>query len=78
MLGKRQNLIFSLNNAFTTGYLPQSDLAAEIAYQYQLIDALALNIGYRHRNVRNRDDGVTSGAYRSGSFDIELSFNFGR
>ncbi len=77
-LRRRENLFFEWIGGSTTGYLPQSDLAASLVYQYQLIDALALNVGYRYRNVRNRDLGTTSGAYRSGSFDIELSFSFPR
>ncbi len=77
-LSSRQNLVFELINGSTTGYLPQGDLAAALIYQYQLLDSIALNAGYRYRNVRNRDASSTSGAYRSGSFDLELSFQFPR
>lgn len=75
-LARRQNLIAEVTSGLTRGYLPQSDFAARLAYQYQLIDALALNLGYRYRNVVNDDSLSTSGAYRSGSFDVELSFSF--
>lgn len=77
-LARRQNLLFEFTSGSTTGYLPQSDVAAGLVYQYQLIDSIALNVGYRLRDVRNRSNTVTSGAYRAGSFDLELSFSFPR
>ncbi|MBL8059234.1 MAG: hypothetical protein JNK63_00795 [Chthonomonas sp.] len=77
-LGRRENLFAEFISGTTTGYLPQSDVTAALTYQYQLIDALALNIGYRYRDVRNTGGTSTSGAYRSGSFDMELSFTFPR
>lgn len=77
-LGRRDNLFAELISGNTSGYLPQSDFSAGLTYQYQLIDALALNFGYRYRNVRNTGNSSTSGAYRSGSFDVELSFSFPR
>lgn len=77
-LRRRENLFFEFINGSSSGYLPQNDVSASLVYQYQLIDALALNVGYRYRHVRNRDAGLSSGAYRSGSLDIELSFSFPR
>lgn len=74
-LAPRQNLLFDVIYGGTSGYLPQSDLGANLTYQYQLYESLALNLGYRWRDVRNRDSS-SSGAYRANSLDLTLSFSF--
>lgn len=71
---RRESLYFEFIGGGTSGYLSQSDLSAALVYQYQLVDQIFLNVGYRFRDVRNRD-GAMSGAYRSGSFDIQLAYN---
>lgn len=74
----RQALNFNVSSGRTRGYYPQDDFDYGITYQYQIWQNLALNLSYRVRDVRNLDPTLTSGAYRSGGFDLELSFNFGR
>lgn len=77
-LAKRHNLVFSMDNGRLSGYLPQETRNMALTYQYQLWRNLALNVGYRMIDVVNRDPSLTSGAYSSRGFDIELEFNFGR
>jgi hypothetical protein len=77
-LAARQNLSLFALSGRTRGYLPQDSSDLSLTYQYQLIDALALNVRYRIQNVSNRSADFTSGAYRSRGLDVELAFNFGR
>jgi hypothetical protein len=77
LLAPRHNLVFSVRNGNTTGYLPQDSRDWSLTYQFQIWKSLALNLGYRVIDVFNRDPRVTSGAYSSRGFDIELEFNFG-
>lgn len=77
-LAKRHNLMFTMDNGRLSGYLPQETRNMALTYQYQIWRNLALNVGYRMIDVVNRDPSLTSGAYTSRGFDIELEFNFGR
>ncbi|HRF60537.1 MAG TPA: hypothetical protein PLH94_11590 [Fimbriimonadaceae bacterium] len=77
-VARRQAITFGLSLGNTRGYYPQNDLSWSLVYQYQILENLALNAGYRLRDVSNRDPNLTSGAYRSAGFDLELAFNFGR
>lgn len=76
-LGSRQSITWDGSLGRTSGYLPQDTFDTGLTYQYRIWSNLALNASYRHRNVRNVDPSVGSGAYRSGGFDLELAFNFG-
>lgn len=77
-LAPRHTLNFNFSSGQVTGHLPQDDLDMSLTYQYQIWESLALNVGYRFRDVRNRDINATSGAYRSQGLDIVLAFNFFR
>ena len=77
-LGGRHRLGFNLNDARTSGYLPQSSSDLGITYSYQIWRNLGLNASYRWRKISNQDASFTSGAYRSNGLDVELSFDFGR
>lgn len=77
-LSRRHSLSLSTDNGRLSGYLPQTTQNVSLTYQYQIWRSLALNVGYRMIDVMNRDPNLTSGAYRSRGFDIELEFNFGR
>ncbi len=75
-LSTRENLGLLINAGRLSGYLPQDEADLAFSYRYQIWQNLALNANYRYRNIRNRDATLTSGAYRSNTFDIELGFNF--
>jgi hypothetical protein len=60
-----------------TGYLPQDESHFGLAHTYQIYRNIGLVSSYRIRDVRNRGNSGTSGAYRARGFDIELTFNFG-
>jgi len=77
-LASRHSLNFLARNGRTTGYYPQDDEEWGLTYQYRIWKNLALNVSYRIRDVVNRDPSLSSGAYRSRGFDIELAFNFGQ
>ncbi|MBS1724007.1 MAG: hypothetical protein JSS66_13765 [Armatimonadetes bacterium] len=77
-LAPRHNLMLSVDNGNLTGYQPQETRNFGVTYQYQIWRSLALNIGYKMIDVTNRTPNITSGAYNSRGFDIELEFNFGR
>jgi hypothetical protein len=77
-LGGRHRINLNLNDARTSGYLPQSNSDFGVTYTYQIWRNLGLNASYRWRKVSNRDASFTSGAYRASGFDVELSFDFGR
>lgn len=76
-LANRQNLSFSISSGSISGYYPQDNFNISLIYQYQIWRNLALNVGYKIIDVKNRDPLVTTGAYRASGFDIELNFNFG-
>lgn len=78
LVAPRHNLAFVTRNGKTTGYYPQDDAEIAFIYQYRIWQNLSLNVGYRWREVINRDPLLSSGAYRSRGFDIELAFNFGQ
>jgi hypothetical protein len=73
----RQRASFVLQSGITKGYLPQRDSFMALMYEYQLFQNVGLVGSYKIRNLTNRDAALTSGAFRSNGFDIELSFNFG-
>ncbi|MCB8933641.1 MAG: hypothetical protein M9921_05950 [Fimbriimonadaceae bacterium] len=75
-LDPRQRLTASYQSGRTQGYLPQSDSFFGLSHHYQLYSSAELVTSYRWRNVSNLDPMITSGAYRSTGFDIELAFNF--
>ncbi|MCW5937321.1 MAG: hypothetical protein KIT11_08450 [Fimbriimonadaceae bacterium] len=77
-LAPRQNLVFNFRNGISTGFQSQQVFDANLVYQYQIWRSLALNVGFRYIDVKNRDPLVQSGAYSSRGLDLELSFNFGR
>jgi hypothetical protein len=77
-LARRQSVSFIANSGRIRGYYPQDSFNYGVTYQYQIWQSLALNLSYRVRDVNNLDPTLTSGAYRSGGFDLELAFNFGR
>lgn len=77
-LAPRHALGFSANYGNVTGYLPQSQLDYSLVYQYQIWEALALNVRYRFSDNKNSDPFLSSGAYRARTLDFEFSFNFGR
>jgi hypothetical protein len=77
-LGRRDRLSFNAISGTSFGYLPQRDVDASLTYRYQIFESLALNIGYRLRDVRNRNPLVNSGAYRVRGLDITLAFDFYR
>jgi hypothetical protein len=76
-LSKRQALSLTLYSTSGTGQFAQEDFDFALAYRYQIWRSMALQGSYRFRNVDNLDPLVTSGAYRSSGFDLELVFNFG-
>ena len=75
-LDPRQRLRASFQTGRSQGYLPQDDAFFGLSHDYQIYQNVALVTSYRWRKVRNLDPLVTSGAYRSSGFDIELAFNF--
>lgn len=77
-LAARHSLGFTANYGNVTGYLPQSQLDFSLTYQYQIWEALALNVRYRFSDNMNSDPFLSSGAYRARTLDFELAFNFGR
>lgn len=77
IIAPRHALIGNVRIGKITGYLPQDEQDFSLIYQYQIWESLALNIGYRIQTVASRDPFVSTGAYRSRGFDIELAFNFG-
>lgn len=75
-LNPHQRLSFALHTGRTTGYLPQSETFAELFHEYQLYQNVALRTSYTWRKLLNRDETVTSGAYRAHGLDVSLSFDF--
>lgn len=78
LLADRHSLGFNYSTGAITGYYPQDTTDWSLTYQYKIWESLALNISYRVRDVINTDPLISSGAYSSRGFDIELAFNFGR
>ena len=76
-LANRHSLSFTVLSGQTSGYLPQDTLDLSLAYQYRIWQSVALQVGYRFRDIQNRDPLASSGAYKSSGFDVELVFNFG-
>ena len=76
-LTERQSLSALLYATDSTGQFAQNDVDISMNYQYRIWRSVALQGSYRIRRVRNLDPLVSSGAYRSSGFDIELVFNFG-
>jgi hypothetical protein len=77
-LGPRHALALTANGGSTRGYLPQDSFEAGLSYIYRIWEALTLNVSYRIRDVRNLDRTLTSGAYRSRGFDVQLNFMLDR
>lgn len=75
-LDPKQRLTASYQSGSSQGYLPQSDAFFGLSHHYQIYSSLELVTSYRWRNVSNLDPLITSGAYRSTGFDIELAFSF--
>lgn len=75
-LDPRQMLRASFQAGRSQGYLPQSDALATFSHDYRIYQNLSLVSSYRWRKVNSLDPLVSSGAYRSSGFDIELAFNF--
>ncbi|MBX3096839.1 MAG: hypothetical protein KF812_08255 [Fimbriimonadaceae bacterium] len=73
----RHALIGNARVGRVSGYLAQDEQDFSLTYQYQIWKSLALNVGYRVQTVTSRDSFVSTGAFRSRGFDIELAFNFG-
>jgi len=76
-LNARSNLSLQFTLGRTSGYLPQSEHFIGAFYEYQLYRNVALVGSYKIRHVLNNDPTITTGAYRSSGFDLELNFNFG-
>jgi len=77
LLAPRHSLSLYGTTGSRTGYLPQDERHFGLSYAYQIFRNIALVSSYRVRDVRNRGDSGTTGAYKSRGFDIELTFNFG-
>ena len=77
-LAPRQSLALSVRAGNTTGYLAQIESDIGLTYRYQIWKSLALQFAYRVRNVRNSDPFISTGAYSSRGFDIDLVFDFYR
>lgn len=76
-LSERQTLSFVLYSNLSTGQFAQKDTDLSLNYRYQIWRNVALQASYRFRDVVNTDPLLTTGAYRSRGFDLELVFNFG-
>ncbi len=74
----RQAVSLSVLGGRLTGYLPQDEAQASLTYQYQIYRNIALAASYRWRRLTNRDPASSFVGYRSNSFDLELTFDFGR
>lgn len=77
-IADRQTLSLDWAVSTITGYSAQDDLGSSVTYSYQIWQSLAFTASYRFRDVKNRESGLQTGAYRFGSLDFGLSFNFGR
>lgn len=77
-LADRQNLSLIFRTGQTRGFRPQDEQELSLIYQYQIWRSLAINVGYKWRDISSLDPAITSGAFTSSGFDIELAFNFGR
>jgi len=76
LLHDRHRLMFDINSNRTTGSYAQDESLAALTYQYQIWRSIALNASFVHRLVEPK--GSTAGGYRANSFDLGLSFSFGR
>jgi len=75
-ISRRQRSSIVFNRGNVTGYYGQNETSLALLYSYQIYRNIALVSSYRFRNVSNLDASLTSGAYRSHGFDLELSFDF--
>lgn len=75
-LANRQSLSVSGSIGRTSGYLGQNEDHVALSYAYQIFRNVALVGSYRIRDVRNRSNTESAGAYRSRGFDIVLTTNF--
>jgi hypothetical protein len=75
-ISPRQRASFSFTQGRTAGYYGQAESYLAASYQYQIFRNLALVGNYKVRRLNNLDASLTSGAYRSSGFDLELSFDF--
>lgn len=76
LLTPRESINFDFALGSSTGNFAQEDRSLGLFYGYRIIENARLNVGYRYRNVINRDPDVTSGQYRFSGLDLELSFVF--
>jgi hypothetical protein len=76
-INRRSNAGLQFAVGRTSGYLPQSDNFFGAFYEHQLYQNVSLIGSYKLRRVTNLNSSLTSGAYRSSGFDLELNFNFG-
>lgn len=76
-INQRSNASVQYALGRTSGYLPQTDNFFGAFYEHQLYRNVSLIGSYKIRRVSNMDMSLTSGAYRSNGFDLELNFNFG-
>lgn len=76
-LSARESINARLDTNQVRGYLPQNTWDASLTYQRQIFGSLALNAGWTARSAENLDPAITSGAFRSNGFNVELAFNFG-
>lgn len=74
----RQRVSMGYSTGRSRGFYGQNESLASAAYEYRLWGNVALRGIYRWRTVGNIDPTITSGAYRSSGFDLELAFDFGR
>ncbi|MER3497037.1 MAG: hypothetical protein C4320_09985, partial [Armatimonadota bacterium] len=74
----RQRLSFAASLGRTRGYYPQDDNSFSMLYDYRLFGNVGLVGAYRWRALKNYDNVLTSGAFRSSGFSLELSFDFSR
>ena len=75
-INSKQRISGSLTSSRIRGYYPQDDFLLSFAYGYNLTRQLVLSGRYSSRDVRNLDPLSVGGAFRSGLFDLELTFDF--
>lgn len=76
-LKRNQAVGFDIATSNLTNYQPQNDFLINVSYEYQLFKNVSILGKYQIHNVTNLDPTITSGAFRSHGFDIEMNFNFG-
>ena len=77
-LDSKQRLNLSRVSNEVRGYYPQNDSALSFGYSYTIYKNLALTGRYNIRDLRNLDPTQSAGAFRANTFDLELTFDFGK